>query len=281
MIKKFWFSLLFLFTILFVWNALADLLPPPTIPEEICIMFESVKIGNWRIISINKNWGKVTEEQEKQCISYYDSVEFYILDYNIDVHDLSLNNIEDKADKVMRLQWPRWKIIGPRPTRHEYIYKVILNWSWLYETQLIEENRINIWKENFQESHVVLKKTILSHHRTIEKIRVFGMARLITILVETVILFLISKFCWKTWSFKNRKLIFTWVLASTVTLPLLRFVLSIFFSNYRIYVIFWEVLVTVIETFIIKYLLKIERQMAIFASVICNLSSFLIWLFIF
>jgi hypothetical protein len=54
-----------------------------------------------------------------------------------------------------------------------------------------------------------------------------------------------------------------------------------FFSNYLLYVIIWEILVTVIETFIIKYSLKIERKMAIFTSIICNLCSFIVWLFIF
>ena len=102
-----------------------------------------------------------------------------------------------------------------------------------------------------------------------------------TVLIETLLLFLIAKLCRKSWDIKNRKIFVVWILASTVTLPLLRFVLPIFFSNYRIYVIFWEVLVTAIEVFIIKYSLKIDRKMAIFASVACNLCSFLIWLFIF
>ncbi len=109
----------------------------------------------------------------------------------------------------------------------------------------------------------------------------FWIAWIITILVETMILFLIVKICRRSWSIKNRKIIVTWILASTVTLPLLWFVLPIFFSNYWVYVIFGEILVTAIEVFIIKYSLKVERKMAMFASVICNLCSFLFWLLVF
>jgi len=109
----------------------------------------------------------------------------------------------------------------------------------------------------------------------------FWIAWIITILVETMVLFLIVKICRRSWSIKNRKIIVTWILASTVTLPLLWFVLPIFFNNYWVYVIFGEILVTAIEVFIIKYSLKVERKMAIFASIVCNLCSFLFWLLVF
>jgi hypothetical protein len=72
-------------------------------------------------------------------------------------------------------------------------------------------------------------------------------------------------------------LILTWILASTITLPLLRFVLPLFIKDGVEYMVIWELLVTIIEVFIIKYWLKISRWKAILASVVCNLCSFLIW----
>ena len=297
MIKKVWFSLLL--GILFVWVSFADILPDPTIPEEKCIMFDSVDVGNWRVISFNKKLGKIREERAKECLSdeiisdngfvihnepsvWKSNIEFYMLDYDIDVDDISVDNIGDKAEKILINRWkqPHRTLIWRYPMRHEYVYQIILNWSGLYEAQLIWENRIDLREKNpiyiGEDSfngikHIGIK---VSFTRFIK-----DWAR--TVLIETLLLFLIAKLCRKSWSIKNRKIIVTWILASTVTLPLLRFVLPMFFSNYLLYVIIWEILVTVIETFIIKYSLKIERKMAIFASIICNLCSFIVWLFIF
>lgn len=273
MTKKIWLFIISFIGILWFWVSFADLISPhshrarPTILEEKCIMFESVEVGNWRIISFDKNLEKVKEEHAKECINYNSNTKFYILDYNIDVNDILIDNIEDKAEKITvdELGWfyESWS----HPIRHEYIYQIILNWSGLYEAKRIWENRINLEEENKVNDTT--------------KFEDFIYAWIITVLVETLLLFLIAKFCWKSWSLKNRKIIITWILASTITLPLLRFVLPIFFSNLVLYVILWEILVTVIETFIIKYSLKIDRKMAIFASIVCNLFSFLVWLFIF
>lgn len=318
MIKKIWISLLL--GILFVWVSFADILPDPTIPEEKCIMFDSVDVGNWRVISFNKKLGEIREERAKECLSdeiisdnnfvlhvsfelesnsdeiisdngfvihnepsvWKSNIEFYVLDYDIDVDDISVDNIGDKAEKILINRWerPHRTLIWRYPMRHEYVYQIILNWSGLYEAQLIWENRIDLREKNpiyIGENpfngikHIGIKVSLTRFIK--------DWAR--TVLIETLLLFLIAKLCRKSWSIKNRKIIVTWILASTVTLPLLRFVLPMFFSNYLLYVIIWEILVTVIETFIIKYSLKIERKMAIFTSIICNLCSFIVWLFIF
>jgi hypothetical protein len=109
----------------------------------------------------------------------------------------------------------------------------------------------------------------------------FWIAWILTILIETIVLFIIAKLFRKKDQISNWRLILIWVLASTITLPLLRFVLPLFVTDEIICMIVWELAVTLIELFIIKYWLKISRWKAIFASIVCNLCSFLAWLFIF
>jgi hypothetical protein len=102
-----------------------------------------------------------------------------------------------------------------------------------------------------------------------------------TILIETIVLFFIAKLFRKKDQISNWMLILVWVLASTITLPLLRFVLPLFVVDGVEYTVIWELLVTIIEVFIIKYWLKISRGKAILVSVICNISSYLVWFYLF
>lgn len=268
--KNFRVPFLSLIAILSVWISFADILNP-SIPEEKCIMFDSVELENWRVVNLNKDWKMIYEEQANECV---ERGTFYVLNYNIDIKDISVENIKDRAEKII-MNRPGLNVLYSSPTRHEFIYKIVLNGSGLYEAQCIEQNIINLRKESEEENN----NTIGSENK-IEKFKDFVIARFFTVLIETIILFLIAKLCRKSWTIKNRKIIVTWILASTLTLPLLRFVLPMFFSNYWVYVISWEILVTIIETFIIKYSLKIERKMAILASIVCNLCSFLFWLII-
>ena len=101
---------------------------------------------------------------------------------------------------------------------------------------------------------------------------------LLTIILETIILFFLCKLFFKKDNIKTWKIILTWIFASSITLPILRFVLPYIFHNYTIYAIVGEVFVTFVEIFIIKYLLDINRQKATIASVVCNLFSEIIGL---
>lgn len=101
---------------------------------------------------------------------------------------------------------------------------------------------------------------------------------LITVILETIILFFLCKLFYKKDNLKTRKIILTWIVASTITLPILRFVLPHIFHNYTIYAIVGEVFVTFVEIFIIKYLLDINRQKSTIASMACNLFSVIIGL---
>jgi len=101
---------------------------------------------------------------------------------------------------------------------------------------------------------------------------------LITVILETIVLFFLCKLFFKKDNIKTWKIILTWVLASSITLPILRFVLPHIFHNYTVYAIVWEVFVTFVEVFIIKYLLDINRQKSTIASIACNLFSVIIGL---
>ena len=99
-----------------------------------------------------------------------------------------------------------------------------------------------------------------------------------TIILETIMLFFICKIFYKKDNIKSRKILLTGLVASSVTLPILWFILPTILNNYLLYAIFGEIFVTAVEVIIIKYLLKISRKKAIIASVCCNLFSVLIWL---
>lgn len=101
---------------------------------------------------------------------------------------------------------------------------------------------------------------------------------LLTIILETIILFFLCKLFFKKDNLKTWKIILTWIVASSITLPILRFVLPHIFHNYTVYAIVGEVFVTFVEVFIIKYLLDINRQKATIASIACNLFSVIIGL---
>ncbi len=106
----------------------------------------------------------------------------------------------------------------------------------------------------------------------------FWKSLLLTITLETIVLFFLCKLFFKKDNLKTWKIILTWIIASSITLPILRFVLPYIFHNYTVYAIFGEIFVTFIEVFIIKYLLDINRQKATTASVVCNLFSVIIGL---
>ena len=128
---------------------------------------------------------------------------------------------------------------------------------------------------------------------------------IITIFIETLILYFLCKIFSKKDDIKNRRIVTIWIIASSVTLPLLWFIFPLFINDYGtsvlteryiiawnnynhvhidnhiIFTVVWEAIVTLIEVFIIKYWLKISRGKAILASIVCNLCSYLLWLIVF
>lgn len=113
------------------------------------------------------------------------------------------------------------------------------------------------------------------------KISEFPFFWAMAVLIETLVLFLIAKIFWKDDDISNGKLILFWILPTTITLPLLWFLLPLIMWEWLWYIIIWELLVTIIEAIIIKYWLKISRWKAIMASIICNIFSFIVWIMVF
>ena len=66
-------------------------------------------------------------------------------------------------------------------------------------------------------------------------------------------MFAIVKLFFKKDKILNLRILLVGILASTITLPLLRFVLPLFIKDGMWYVVIGELLVTLIEVFIIKY----------------------------
>jgi len=106
----------------------------------------------------------------------------------------------------------------------------------------------------------------------------FLKALLLTILIETIVLFVFFKTKFRTLNVKNKLLLLTGFIASFSTLPYVWFVLPIFIQPTFLYVLISELSVTFIESFIICSILKVNYKKSIIISVACNLTSFLIGL---
>jgi hypothetical protein len=101
-----------------------------------------------------------------------------------------------------------------------------------------------------------------------------------TILIETVVLFLLVKLVYKSLKIKNRLLVLTGIVASFSTLPYVWFILPLFIQTRVYYILISEISVVLIEWLIIQGFLKISYKKALFISFICNMASFLIGLLI-
>ena len=263
---------------------------------------------------------EIYEPQADQCLEWYykfaDSTQ-YLLDKSIDLEEITHENIHDKAIKIWNLRAIWWYVDDSNPLSSEtFTYRIIRNWG-IYkleesDTESIEsfennkiilevenikpldeedkktldEENIKSLDEEFTENETNYTLEIVETEQGIElasegRLIKFWIAWILTILIETIVLFVIAKLFRKEDQISNKRLILIWILASTITLPLLRFILPLFVTDETIYVVVWELAVTLIEIFIIKYWLKISRWKAIIASILCNLCSFLFWLLVF
>ena len=289
MTKKIWLFVLSFIAIFFVWVSFADIVEPNTHYVDKCVKFQNVEIDNYRVVV--ENYGPMTDEiyelQANQCLEWYykfaDSRQ-YLLDKSIDIEELTHENIQDKAIQIWNLRAVWWYVDDSNPlTSETFVYKIVKNWSNYTLETIDEDQKFNdegIENENNYKLELVKTEQgidVTSPYRLVK----FLIARLITILIETIVLFAIAKLFRKNDQISNWRLILIWILASTITLPLLRFVLPLFITDKVGYTIIWELSVTLIEIFIIKYWLKISRTKAIIASIVCNLCSYLLGLLIF
>ena len=225
----------------------------------------------------------------------------FYFDKSVDVNSINTKNIREKGilikdadrtrkdnEKNVREDPKSWNYVTPG----KYIW---YNWAPLYTESLYkigyepEYGKVPIIsllstktiRMTWLPDYPWLSKDSRFYTRYYFQYWLFFSAWLMTIIIETIILFIISKSFWKERQISNKRLILIWILASTVTLPLLWFVLPLFIGNYVVYTIVWESFVAMIETVILKYWLKISRWKAVLASIVCNAASYLAWLLIF
>ena len=304
--KKIWLFFLSSFAISLFWLAFADVIEPNTHYVDRCVKFQNVEIDNYRVVV--ENYGPMTDEiyepQVDQCLEWYykfaDSTQ-YLLDKSIDLEEITHENIQNKAIKIWDLR-AIWRYVDDsNPLSSEsFTYRITKNWN-SYKLEESDTERV----ESFENNEIILDEQdiiplddeyvenetnyileIVETEQGIElasadRLIKFWIAWIITILIETIVLFAIAKLFRKEDQISNWRLLLIWILASTITIPLLRFVLPLFVTDEIIYMVVWELAVSLVEIFIIKYWLKISRWKAVLASVICNLCSFLFWLLVF
>lgn len=111
----------------------------------------------------------------------------------------------------------------------------------------------------------------------------FSRALILTILIETIILFIFIKYLFKISKEKipNSKLIFAGIFASSLTLPYLWFILPYVINDRIYFIIFGELAVFLAESLFYKFYLNISFKKSLILSFICNLVSFGLGLVVF
>lgn len=102
----------------------------------------------------------------------------------------------------------------------------------------------------------------------------FFKALFLTIVIETIILFVLIKVFFRQKAIKIKEILFTGIFASFATLPYLWFVLPTFLKNQTLYVISGEAGVVLAETIIYYFILKTKLLNSFILSFICNMCSF-------
>ena len=251
-----------LLVIFWFWVSFANPIAGPGLIKysDVCYKLKNSEIDNYKVIikSVNpdnnsfswneddRDW-EVYEPNIKECTKRtgYGESKVYLVDKNIDVKSITKKNIDDTAIFI-------WYIPGSNRA------------SYYDETKIYEI--INRWGEYQLE---------LVQAKTIKNIRRFPFFWLWAVIIETLVLFYIAKLFWKDNNVSNKKLLLFWIIPTTITLPLLWFVLPLIIWNEVLYVIIWELLVVLIESIIIKYWLKVSWIKAVTTSFICNLFSFI------
>lgn len=284
--KKIWLFFISFAVILWIWISFADVIPDNTHYVNRCIKLQNVEIDNYRIIVENDTvtTRDVYEPESWQCLEqhykFWESRQ-YLLDKSIDIEEITQENIQDIAIQIWNLNVNWHYVDDSNPLSNEnFTYKIVKNGND-YTLEKSDSESIKLSQDETDYSLEIVENEqwieLVNNNRLIK----FLIAWIITILIETVILFIIAKLFWKKNQISNWRIVSIWIIASTITLPLLRFILPLIIIDWVEYTIIWELLVTIIEIFIIKYWLKISRWKAILASVICNLCSYLFGLFIF
>lgn len=279
MTKKIWFLLVSIFVIFWFWVSFAN----PIAPTLYCDVIKNVEIDDYKVIieqgkkntnleesdldnswrsSPSFNWKReVYEPKAKECIKcsrhfwLTNTSKVYLLDKIIAISDITQENIDDKAIFV-------WEINSFDCSDSYY-------------------DRVNTYEitKSWNNYNLELRKTTSEKikRRIKNNLEEFPYAWFVTVIIETLLLFVISKYNWKEEKFSNKKIILFWIIPTTITLPLFWFALPLLMWIWIRYNIIWEILVISLEAIIIKYWLDISRGKAIKASIFCNIISLMLW----
>ena len=279
MIKKIWLFVLSFIAIFLCRVGFADVIEPNTHYVDRCVKLQNVEIDNYRVIVENDTvtYRDVYEPQAGQCLEQhykFGESRQYLLDKSVDIEEITKENIQDKAIQIWDLRVNGRYVDDSNPLANEnFTYRIVKNWND-YTLEESDGESVETSEDDYTLEIVESEQGIelVSGNRLIK----FGIAWLLTILIEILVLFVIVKLFFKKDQISNLRILLVWILASTITLPLLRFVLPLFIKDGVEYTVIWEVLVTLIEIFIIKYWLKISRWKAILVSILCNLCSYIL-----
>ena len=270
--KKIWFLLCSI--LLVSWITFADVIPENSHYVDKCVKIEKTRIGNYKVVVkiTPPAQTEVYEPKSNECLRqhyrFWGSLVYLVKD-ETDAETL-LNDVPDDVISLWSLRVNGNYYDNSMNNRTSYIeetYRIVEN-NWDYTLELVDNvsNNMNM-------------KDIINSEDGIDILKLFLIAWIRTIIIETIILFLLAKLFWKDNKISNIRLILFWILASSITLPFLWFILPSLISNTIVYTIIGELLVTIIEVVILKYWLKISWTKAIIASAACNLCSYLFWVF--
>ena len=108
----------------------------------------------------------------------------------------------------------------------------------------------------------------------------FFISLILTVLIETLTLIGFYKFIFRKEEISINKLLFVGITASSLTLPYLWFILPIMFDTRFEYVLYGEIIVFIIEIFFYYFTLQRTLKRAFIISFVCNLTSYLLGLWI-
>ena len=302
MTKRICFFILTSIAILFVWATFADIISPGTHYVDICVKLENVEIDNYRLVI--ENFGPMTdriyEPEVWKCLygyyKFWESRQF-LLDKSVNIEEITHENIKDKA--ILIWEWSlgeNWyRVLNANPlTKWTIIYAIIkdwdnytikrkdsklsadLNWWNIFKIAPLKVDILD--KDNNKKVGSTRNEDFLRDSGLVIR---FLIACFLTILIEATLLFIIAKLFRKKYQIPSLKTLLIGFIASTITLPLLRFILPLFIVEWEEYTVIWEPLAIIIETFIIKYWLKVPRWKGAWASIVCNIVSYLAWFYLF
>ena len=300
----------------------ADVIPMGSHRVSKCVVIQNPEIDEYRVVVVNDTVMNqdIYEPQAGECLrGHYHVWESnqYLVEKSIPLDELTVKNIEEKAEKKWSLGVNGYYEDDSNPIREvKKTYKIVKNGN-IYDLELVEDpqnieepqndiieiddtkeddgiTEIDDTNENDEADDIIETDDIIESRDLDNHIRTgldFLIALVLTILIETWVLFIIKNLNWLTYSVsenwtiakypvKNAKVLLSWILASAITLPLLRYIFPLFLWDGMIYVIGGELLVFLIETVILKYIMNISRKKALVVSFICNLVSFLLGVFL-